>query len=168
MKQVDRETMIQLELTQLDLEQESNQRERRKLAEAEYEYREIQNREQRFYQELMEANQGAEKQHYFVELEAESRSLQEKQRQQIEEYSEELLAEKKNLMDMEDQMYLERKNLLDQEVGAGEWVQKQWLDYVQMKLDIIGINTNMNLSLFPQVKTQKHWLGSKKFWQSET
>ncbi|GGD02752.1 DUF3958 family protein [Enterococcus wangshanyuanii] len=121
MKQVDREAMIQLELTQLDLEQESNQRELRKLAEAEYDYGEIQNLEQRFYQELMEANQGAEKQHYFVELEAEARSLQQKQRLQVEERSEELLAEKKNLMDQEDQLYLERKQLLDQEVGADEW-----------------------------------------------
>ncbi|EOH96617.1 hypothetical protein UAY_02985 [Enterococcus moraviensis ATCC BAA-383] len=121
MKQVDREAMIQLELAQLDLELESNQRELRKLAETEYDYGEIQNLEQRFYQELMEANQGAEKQHYFVELEAESRSLQQKQRLQVEERSEELLAEKKNLVDKEDQLYLERKQLLDQEVGVDEW-----------------------------------------------
>ena len=121
MKQVNRESMIQLELAQLDLEQESNQRELRKLAEAEYDYGEIQNLEQRFYQELMEANQGAEKQHYFVELEAEARSLQQKQRLQVEERSEELLTEQKNLADKEDQLYLERKQLLDQEVGADEW-----------------------------------------------
>lgn len=121
MKQVDREAMIQLELAQLDLEQESNQRELRKLAEAEYDYGEIQNLEQRFYQELMEANQGAEKQHYFIELEAEARSLQQKQRLQVEERSEELLTEQKNLADKEDQLYLERKQLLDQEVGADEW-----------------------------------------------
>lgn len=121
MKQVDREAMIQLELAQLDLEQESNQRELRKLAETEYDYGEIQNLEQRFYQELIEANQGAEKQHYFVELEAESRSLQQKQRLQVEERSEELLAEKKNLVDKEDQLYFERKQLLDQEVGVDEW-----------------------------------------------
>ncbi|MCA5014524.1 MULTISPECIES: DUF3958 family protein [unclassified Enterococcus] len=121
MKQVDREAMIQLELTQLDLEQESNQRELRKLAEAEYDYGEIQNLEQRFYQELMEANQGAEKQHYFVELEAEARSLQQKQRLRVEERSEVLLTEQKNLADKEDQLFLERKQLLDQEVGADEW-----------------------------------------------
>ncbi|MBO0469890.1 DUF3958 family protein [Enterococcus sp. DIV0242_7C1] len=121
MKQVNREAMIQLELAQLDLEQESNQRELRKLAEAEYDYGEIQNLEQRFYQKLMEANQGAEKQHYFVELEAEARSLQQKQRLQVEGRSEELLTEHKNLADKENQLYLERKQLLDQEVGADEW-----------------------------------------------
>lgn len=121
MKQVDREAMIQLELAQLDLEQESNQRELRKLAEAEYDYGEIQNLEQRFYQELMKANQGAEKQHYFVELEAEARSLQQKERLQVKERSEELLTEQKNLADKEDQLYLERKQLLDQEVGADKW-----------------------------------------------
>lgn len=58
-KEVDRETIIQLELQQLSLEQESNQRNLRQLDEAEQEYFQISNQEQRFYQELLEASQGS-------------------------------------------------------------------------------------------------------------
>ncbi|MTD38330.1 hypothetical protein GIX45_06785 [Erwinia sp. CPCC 100877] len=118
MKQVDRETIIKMELMQLELEQESNQRAIRKLAEAEYEYSEIQSSEQHFYQELLEANQGAEKQYFFADLEAESRDLQQKQQQRLQERQDELLAQKKALISQEDRLYMERRKLLEPEVGA--------------------------------------------------
>jgi hypothetical protein len=120
MKQVDREAIIKMELMQLEIAQESNQREIRKLDEAEYEYNKIQNLERHFYQELLQANQGAEKQHLFANLEVESRYLQQKQQQRLQERQAELLAQKKALITQEDQLYMERRKLLDPEVGADQ------------------------------------------------
>ncbi|WP_086313631.1 hypothetical protein A5821_001156 [Enterococcus sp. 7F3_DIV0205] len=119
--EVGRESIIQMELQQLSLEQESNQREIRQLEEAEQEYFYISNLEQRFYQELIEASQGSTLINHFSELELESRELQQKQIRELQEQSDFLSEQKRFFTDKEEQLYVERKQLFSREGGDSAW-----------------------------------------------
>lgn len=123
MKEVDRETIIQKELQQLSLEQESNERNLRHLEEAEQEYFQISNQEHRFYQELLEANQGSLFFKTFLDLENEARELQQKQVKELQERLELVSEEKRYFSDKEEQLYIEHKQLsLDKKSGDSTWV----------------------------------------------
>ncbi|MGX7246041.1 DUF3958 family protein [Enterococcus quebecensis] len=107
----EKELKINQQLRQVAMEQENICREIRELEELEADYFSIHQQEQRYYQELIENNQGSRYISHFIELDEEAKSFHQYERQRLEDIAERLVKEEFNLRNKEEALYIERKQL---------------------------------------------------------